>query len=701
MRHHGQHAPDAPNTDLRTRSRRPAAISSLLLLAALLLAACSFPQAAQPTPSASPGGSNAPTNATPAPGAPAAPATASGNGVELITGEFSFTNDFIFTYYVENAVALVDMHGFVTRDEKWDIPIEGQVLGFMDVDVPNLRGSFRLQLPIRPEGTLSDVDNDGAQDTGVQVFVVTWWPNLSGGPFSEGDDKSRGWASFLASTVNDATQEDEVIGGKLVVWAPDDQQQFPTGFGDDGKLFTADDPVEPIAPGYSVVDLDQQPFVISRNIEEQVTLNEPRDVAIKDLSGLSYTDAFTQMVERLRKEYAFNGIPGKEPNWDQLLADLGPRVADAQRTNDPRAFYLALQDFVLAFPDGHVGLNGGDIEGEIFQERIAGGYGFAVREMDDGRFIVTFVLPDSPAQQVGMQVGAIVELVNDVPVADAVSQIQPPLSFSSPISKRYQQARYLLRARPGDQIVVTYTNPDGVRLTSPMTAIAERRSFSSTSVFQGFNPVALPVEHRLLPSGVGYIKMNSNFDDLNLLVRLFERALKDFSNQQVPGIIIDLRQNGGGSPLGLGAFLLDRTIVTDQDEQFSEATGQFEPVGNPREVEPTETTYRFNTVAVLTSLACSSACEFEAYVFSQVPNAVVVGQFPTNGIYADVARGQYLLPEGFSAQFSAKRSLKQDGSLFLEGTGVVPNVKVPLNEQTLLSGEDEVLKAAERLILGQ
>jgi len=36
--------------------------------------------------------------------------------------------------------------------------------------------------------------------------------------------------------------KDEVIGGKLIVWSPDDQQQFPTSYGADGLLFTKDDP---------------------------------------------------------------------------------------------------------------------------------------------------------------------------------------------------------------------------------------------------------------------------------------------------------------------------------------------------------------------------------------------------------------------------------------------------------------------------
>ena len=68
---------------------------------------------------------------------------------------------------------------------------------------------------------------------------MAYSPNVSGGPFAEGDDRSRGWPSYLTSIKTDTENKDEVIGGKLVVWAPDANQQFPTGYGKDGFLFTS------------------------------------------------------------------------------------------------------------------------------------------------------------------------------------------------------------------------------------------------------------------------------------------------------------------------------------------------------------------------------------------------------------------------------------------------------------------------------
>jgi hypothetical protein len=104
-------------------------------------------------------------------------------------------------------------------------------------------------------------------------------------------------------------------------------------------------------------------------------------------------------------------------------------------------------------------------------------------------------------------------------------------------------------------------------------------------------------------------------------------------------------------------------------------------------------------MAVLVGLACYSACELEAYGFSQVPGMLVVGQYPTAGVEAEVARGQFRLPEGFSLQIPTGRFTLPDGSIFLEGRGVQPTLHVAVNEETALSTEDVVLKAAMQAVL--
>lgn len=644
----------------------------------------------------------APTSAPP-PTSVSKPVSTAPEGPVKITGTFTYTNDIITTYYREQAVALTDMHGFVARDLEWEIPIEGQTLGFLDLNADKKEGTYFIDLPARPEGALNDVDNNGKADTGVQIFAVSYSPNLTGGPFSEGDDPSFGWPTYLASVKADSENKDEIIGGKLVVWAPDDKQQFPTGFGDDGLLFTEDDPVGSLPAGYSVVNLDQKPFAISQEAEPALELYEPKEAAIKDYSQMSYTEAFDALFKSVSTNWAFNGVESKKVDWDALYKDLQPRVAEAEKNEDALAFYQAVHDFTLAIPDGHTGMSdSGNLGNSDFAQKTDGGYGFAIRELDDGRVIVIYVLAGGPAEQADIAVGAEVTEFDGEPAKDAIGKITPYAGpFSMESSKRYQQVRYLLRTAVGTEATVTFTNPGGKPQTATLTALAERDSFRLTSIYFGA-PTSpnTPVEWKMLDSGSGYISINSYYDDLSLIITLFERALQQFTAAGVTNIIIDLRYNSGGAPLGLAGFLYDKDIVLGQLAYYSDKTGKFEPEGKPEKVRPNKEQYKFDKIAVLVSPACASACELEAYAFAQIPGAIVVGIYPSGGIEAEVARGQYLLPEGIGLQIPTGRFTKPDGSLFLEGTGVVPTVKVPVTEATVLTTDDVVLRAAEDALFG-
>ena len=622
-----------------------------------------------------------------------------------LKGTFEYTNDVINAYYVEHAVALTDMYGFVTRDQKWEIPVAGQTLGNLDLDEDEMRGSYTLRLPAQPRGTPVDVDNDGQSDAGVQVFAVAYSPNLTGGPFATGDDRSEGWPSYLSSTVNDPENKDEVTGGKLVVWAPDAEQQFPTGFGADGLLFTGDDPVGSIPAGYSLVDLGKQPFAVSQQDESEVTLYEPADAGVKDFTDLSFTEAWDRMFEQIRREYAFNGIEGKEPAWDELSATLRPRVEEAERQNDPRAYYAAMVDFVRGFHDGHVGLVQEEFGIDEVRARALGGYGMTVQELDDKRVLVDLIVPDGPAERAGIERGAEIKRWNNQPIDQAISAIDATIgpggvatSFSTDFGLRTQQLAYLVRAPIDTQVNVVYANDGQSDKTATLRASDELDSLYAAFDAGGSDPTALPVESSILESGTGYIRLNSNYDDLGLIIRLFERALDTFEGNGVEGVILDLRSNGGGAPLGLAGYFSDEEIPLSQLQYFSNRTGGFEPEGPPDTVRPNQRQFRFAKLALLVDKDCASACEIEAYGFSQVPGAIVLGQFPTAGVEAEVSRGQYELPADMTLQVPTGRFVLPDGSIFLEGTGVEPTQRVPIDEETVMSDDDVVLQAAEEAI---
>lgn len=629
-----------------------------------------------------------------------------------ITGSFTWTQEDGGTLtdnilFSERQVVLTDLHGFVIRNKQWELPVDSQVLGYVQYDPTTGNGTYEIPLPEVPQGTFNNVGNKNPQDTGVQIFVIDYEPNIYGSPFESGDDRFRGWPGDGSSIKVDVNRDGEITGGKIIVWAPDDKQYFPTGFGADNKLFTADDPAAAIPAGYSVVNLDTNPFTFSQSPQQDVSLIEAQEAKPHDFSNEGYTQAFDDLVTFLKTDYAFDGIPGKQPNWDQVVANIRPRIQQAEQNQDKFGFYEALRDFTYAFKDGHTGISDSSFFQQDFQSNYVASLGFTVHVLDDNSVMVDSVLSGGPAEAAGMKPGAIITQFDGKPVIDVINS--EPLFFqlqSSDFAILYEKAIMLTRAKVGDQAAVTFTNPGAASKSVTLTAIGNQDEINVlvNQLGQSPTPNLLPVDLRTLTvtgSNIGYIRVDTNFDDLNLILKLFERGLKEFQQNKVAGLIIDLRDNGGGVPLGLAGFLTNQTINLGQLEYYNKLTGKFEPQDQPDQILPNQEQYHFDKIAVLVGVNCASACELEAYGFSQVPGAVVVGEYPTAGVEAEVSRGQVKMPEGINMQFPTGREVLSDGSLFLEGTGVQPTLKVPVSAANVLSTDDVVLTAAENSILGK
>ncbi len=358
-------------------------------------------------------------------------------GTKIVSGNVAYTNAYFTSGVAEPEIILEDQGGFVTRDRKFIIPVKSQVIGQITSDFYTSPFTYSLTLPEEPNGTLHDVDHDSNQDTGVMVFAIAYWTNTWGDPYLERRDLAGGgWSSAYASTrVSDnPTTYLEVFGGKYLVYAPDDKQQFPSGFGDDKKLFTDDDPIMDLAAGWSMIDMDQSPFAVDRSEKPTIDLIEPESTALDDFSQLSYTEAFDKMLEKFTNEYAFTELKGID--WAAKGKEFRPRFEEAEKNNDPHAYALALRDFLWSIPDTHIGFDSSSLNDDFINE-TAGGLGFAMRETDDGKIIANFILDGGPADQAGMKWGAEIISLDGKSTAQVVESNVPWSSpFSNPIIKR-------------------------------------------------------------------------------------------------------------------------------------------------------------------------------------------------------------------------------------------------------------------------
>lgn len=678
--------------------RRPFLIIAGLLI--LLVLACqaitNVPQileTATPKPTVT-------TIPSPLPPIPVIPGEENPDEPVFITGDIPYTSPFFINTISEPFVLLEDQAGFVARDQEFQFPLTGQSIGPVEVQDDNTL-TYSLALPAMPQGTLLDVDNNGEDDTGVQIFAVAYWSNTWGGPFLEERDGT-GWSNAYASTITDPERDNEIIGGLLIVWAPDDQQNFPSSFGGDGLLFTEDDPTTPISAGYNIVDLNQEPFRVHKESRPNISLIEGEG-AVNDFSEMSYSAAFDAMFEKASREYPFTRE--KRIDWDVLYDEFGPRVSNARNEND---FFRAVRDFTYAIPDAHVGLSlfNSEVSIEVFYNENGGSFGLVLAELSDGRLIVTQVLPNTPGEKAGIIVGAEILTWNDQSVSEAISQVNSYFGpYSTEHHERLEQVVFLTRVPPNSRIDLTFQNPG----ESDAQEVTLKAEIEYDSLFKAIpswkeDELVLSIQGEILDeSGLGYIRISTFSDDYNLMARLWEHYIEGLIDYEVPGLIIDIRTNSGGSggmAHDFAGYFFDDEISLYRSYYFNDLIGDFEEVDHPARIEPAPLLYD-GPIAVLVSPYCISACEGFAFALTQDNRSIVVGHYPTAGAFGEVGRGQYKLPGDYSLQFPTGRPETMDNKLLIEGVGVVPDIMVPVTEDSALGRVDTVLNTAIEALLDQ
>jgi C-terminal processing protease CtpA/Prc len=295
-----------------------------------------------------------------------------------------------------------------------------------------------------------------------------------------------------------------------------------------------------------------------------------------------------------------------------------------------------------------------------------------------------------------MRRGDTVLAINTRPIADYVSDVIPWNGpFSTEHAHRLQQLRYATRFKVGTPVTVTFTRDSrDLPLDIPLVAVAERDSFNEREPLR--SGYELPLRFERLASGYVYVQVYSFFDNDLLTIQLWERLLSTLKRLQSPGVVIDLRNNGGGSGFladQMAAYFFEKPLELGNTAQYNPEIDDF--YLDPRTVDryflPPDDLLYDGPLAVIIGPACSSACEFFAYDLSLDQRATIVGHYPSAGLGGSIA--QLLMPEQVVFQYTSGRAVDMQGKIHIEGIGVVPTLRVPVTAQTLFA-EDALLDAA-------
>lgn len=192
-----------------------------------------------------------------------------------------------------------------------------------------------------------------------------------------------------------------------------------------------------------------------------------------------------------------------------------------------------------------------------------------------------------------------------------------------------------------------------------------------------------------LPSGDGYLLLAS-LQGPKLVFDMVHQHLLELRDT-CPGLVIDLRLNGGGDERiaqRLAALLADRTRDYGHAQVRSgPAFDEFVRMGT-RQIGPGEAGPFAKPVAVLLGPACMSSGEALAMMLATLPHARSFGE-PTRG--ASGSPRALELPGGVVVRYSTWISLLPDGSVF-ERTGLQPDERVVWAGAL---GPDPVLERAE------
>lgn len=269
------------------------------------------------------------------------------------------------------------------------------------------------------------------------------------------------------------------------------------------------------------------------------------------------------------------------------------------------------------------------------------GVGITFTQDEDGNFVVVSVTDDSPAADAGIREGDIIKTVDGQEYSDL------------------DVIGNAIRGEEGSEIEITYIR-DGEEKSVTMT----REKITQHSV-----------EHRMLDGNIGYISISSFIETTG---EDFSQVLKELEEDGAQGLVLDLRDNGGGlvdACVQVADEFLDEGVVVYVEDRD----------GNRTDYDAKDGKTDLKTV-VLVNENSASASEILAAAL-QDNGFEIVGQTTYGkGVIQSTAQ----LEDGSALKLTIMQYFSPDGNAINE-KGVTPDHQVA-NEEN--SGEDAQLDEA-------
>lgn len=273
------------------------------------------------------------------------------------------------------------------------------------------------------------------------------------------------------------------------------------------------------------------------------------------------------------------------------------------------------------------------------------GIGVYVSVSDNNKIVVVAPIEDTPAEKAGLKTGDYIIAVNGIAysgdeLSDAVS---------------------VMKGKPGTDVSITI---------SRMTKDNEELIFDVVITRQ--NIKIATIKHEMLEEKIGYIRITT-FDQQT--ADDFVLALKELLQQNMEGLIIDLRYNPGGlisSVADIADELLGETIITYTQTKSGE-----------REYYYSKKSKLELPLVLLINEGSASASEILAGAVKDTGSGVLVG---TKTFGKGIVQRIMPLDDGSGVKLTVSEYFTPN-DINIHGVGILPDVMVELPEEAMYGPE--------------
>jgi len=378
---------------------------------------------------------------------------------------------------------------------------------------------------------------------------------------------------------------------------------------------------------------------------------------------------FDDVWETIRERYydpKFHGI-----DWQTKRSAFRSVAARASGTHE---FYDVLRQMIASLKDAHTRVYSPDEKFDWWKPRFVT-VGLTTRVVE-GVPTVIQIEPGSAAARTDIRQGDVIVSIDDLPVADFVSQRLATSGLTHDSDARYRTIAALFEGPAGSFVKVTWSNRNGKQKSAVLQRYWNQRLLGFSNQRKG--KIAL-----------------LRIDAFTQSVALdFSKSLPEVL-EGAEGIVLDLRSNGGGDAeamadvaslffedgINLGRFA-DRSGASFELQTFSKRLWRIHglsPIKLP--------------LVILTSENTSSAAEILVAALQNKRRGRVIGTETCGCVLA--IRNRHALPDGGVLDVS-EFDYRTAAGVRLEGLGIKPDEISPLRRADLYSRRDAALELAKK-----